>query len=307
MTGWISEDRVTRWTENLRRIFTRLKRFSARRRVRIAVLVVVLPLFAVALVLAWTRAGIQLSDLAVGPILVVVLAVPLTVLTATWQLRAMAVCGGESAGWWPALRIVTLGALSSLLPISSGTLVRGGAVVYWGVSPGTAALTVVFDAMLWISLSLLYSGVAALVLSVPVFGLALVAGGLLLLPAVIVLANRLPGRGGKVDLASARIAGIVIDVVRLVGCFLALGYSIDFTQGSTLAAAGPLASVVFFLPGGLGIREAFTSAMAVAIGLSAAAAFLAAVLNRLIGLSVLLVWEAGLFVWSRWTPEPRSE
>lgn len=292
----ILEARANQWTERLRVLSSRLKRFSARRGVRITIFGVVLPLFVAALVIAWDQAGLEASHLSLLPILVVVGFVPLGVVVSTWQLHAMARAGGVRVDWWSSFRVVTLSTLSALLPVSSGSVIRGGAVVVWGVPARTAGLVFVFDAILWTSISLIYSGVAAFLLDATMLGLTFASLGLVLIPVSLLLSRSLPGRKGRLELLLARSAGIVVQVVRLTASFLALGYGVTVLETSTLVAASPISSVFFFLPGGIGVREGFISAVAAGIGLSAAGAFLAAALNRLVGLSVLLVWEGILLV-----------
>jgi len=299
----ISEAQRELWTDRASRLVARARGIAGKRSVRLGALLVVLPLFAAALVFAWREAEIALADLALLPLLVVVGAVPVSVFSSTWQLHAMTRAGGVSIRWWNALRVVTLGTLSGLLPVSSGTVVRGGAVVVWGVTPGAAGKVLAYDAVLWTCLSLLYSGAAALLAGASTLGVAMVVGGAALLPVTLALGRWLPGDGGRLELAISRFVGVIVQVVRLQACFLALGYSATFVEASTLAAASPLASVFFFLPGGIGVREAFTSAVGVAVGLSAAGAFLAAALNRLVGLSVVLAWEGLLLL----RPRPESE
>lgn len=285
------------WSDRLRAAVKRARSLSANRTLRRISLLVVLPLFAAALYVAWRRADIGLERLALLPVLAVVGLVPLTVLSATWQLRAAALAGGVRIQWGKALRVITLGALSGLLPVSSGTVVRAGAVVYWGVAPGRTGRILAYDALVWMSLSLLYSGGAAYLAGAGRLAAVMGLAGGILIPITIFLGMAQVGRRGRVEIAAARFAGMLVEVVRLQACFFALGYSVSFVEASTLAAASPLAALLFFLPGGVGVREAFTSAVGAAVGLSAAGAFLAAALNRLIGLSVLLIWETGLQVW----------
>lgn len=275
----------------------RLREISSRPPVRVGLFAILVPLFGAALVVAWRRADLSLERLDLLPMLGVVFAVPLGVIVSSWQLHAITRIGGVRVSWWPAFRVVTLSSLSSLLPVSSGTVVRGGAVVVWGVPVRTAGIVMILDGLIWASVAFLFSSTAAFLLSAPELGLGLLAGTLVVLPAAILLARVPPGDQGRGELVLARFTGILVQVGRLYACFHALGYGIRIAEASTLAAAGPLASLFFFLPGGLGVREGSISVVAAAVGLSAAGAFLAAALNRLIGLTVLLLWEAALFVW----------
>lgn len=258
----------------------------------------VLPLFVVALFYAWRSAGIAIENVNPVPVLGVLAVVPLTVLTSMWQLRAIGSTSGTSIPWWSAFRVVTLGTLSGLLPISSGTMVRAGAVVYWGGSARLTGHALVLDAVLWLLVSLLYSGGAAGLEGATVLSAAMTTAGIVLVPIAIIVGKRF-ARARSVELTGARAVGMFAEVLRLQLCFIALGYAVTFVEVSTLAAASPLSALLFFLPSGLGVREGFTSAVAAAVGLSAAGAFLAAALNRLLGLSLLLIWEAMFFVGKR--------
>jgi len=55
-----------------------------------------------------------------------------------------------------------------------------------------------------------------------------------------------------------------------------------------LAFAGVPGSAVFIVPAGLGIREGEAVAISLIVGLAASLGFMAALLNRLVGLSVIV-------------------
>jgi uncharacterized protein (TIRG00374 family) len=81
---------------------------------------------------------------------------------------------------------------------------------------------------------------------------------------------------------------VVLDAIRIYLCLAALGTDATFAQASAFAVASAAGSAVSIVPGGLGVREAVTAALAPAVGLAAAVGFLAAALNRLIGLPVMV-------------------
>lgn len=279
------------WSTKIADLIAEFRRVSVNRKVRIWALLVVLPLFGLALFVSWEKANISLQEVRLTPLFFVVAGVPFTVLTSTWQLRATARAADVVVPWWDAFRVVTLGTLSGLLPVSSASLVRAGAVVYWGVSPKATGEILVFDAIAWIGISLLYSGGASYWVGAPLVASMMLGAGIGFSLLGLLLARRvLPARSAG-ELSTARAVGMIVEVARLTGCFLALSYTVSFLEVSTLAAASPLASILFFLPGGLGVREGFTAAIGAVVGLSVAGAFLAAALNRLVGLTVLLFWE----------------
>lgn len=285
--------RDPRWGERIAAGIERLRAAARRPRVQVVALAVLVPLFVVGVVASWRATSIRLDQLALLPLLAVAAAVPLAVAASTWQLLTLTRALGPEVGWRSALRAVVLGTLSSVLPASSGTVVRAGAVVYWGVTPAAAARGMAFDALLWLAISLLYAGAAAVLIGAVGAGAVMAGAGVLLVPASALVAGRLVGPRHRAELAMARGAGILIDVLRLQACFLALGAPVRFLEASVLAAAAPLAAALFFLPGSIGVREGFVAAIGLAAGIGPGAAFLAAALNRLIDLSVLLVWEGG--------------
>jgi hypothetical protein len=97
-------------------------------RIRAAALALALLLFAGGIVFSWRHlAPIEL-------ILINAALVPVAVAASARQLRLIARLAGVDPGWGKPFRIITLGALSSVLPVSSGNVIRGGAVLYWGAT-----------------------------------------------------------------------------------------------------------------------------------------------------------------------------
>ena len=273
----------------------RVSIFAKRRSVRIAVLAVALPVFAVGLRISWTRSGLELGMLRAEAILLMIALVPFTVACSTWQLKLMTAAAGASVPWWPAARVVTLGALSGLLPISSGQVVRGGALIYWGAGIEAASYAVALDALVWLGVASLYAGVAGMILGIhSLGGLLLALGGIFSVLAVLVGRRTRLSWSQGIALQAGRLAGVMIEAIRLALSFVALSAPIELTRASVLVAASPYASLLFFLPGGLGAREGITAAAAAAVGVSAGVAFIAAALNRVVGLAVLLAWEGFL-------------
>jgi hypothetical protein len=245
--------------------------------------------------ISWTRSGLELGALQGEAILLMIALVPFTVAFSTWQLKLMAAAAGASARWWPASRVVTLGTLSGLLPISSGQVVRGGAVIYWGAGIEAASYAVALDALVWLGVASLYAGVAATILGIHAVGAPLLAlGGIFSVLAVLVGRRTRLSWSQGIALHAGRLGGVTIEAIRLALSFVALSAPLELTRASVLVAASPYASLLFFLPGGLGAREGITAAAAAAVGVSAGVAFIAAALNRVVGLAVLLAWEGFL-------------
>lgn len=261
-------------------------------------LALALLLFAGGVLLSWRR--LAPIDLRVWPVVINAALVPLSVGAAAWQVRLIARLAGVDPGLWKSVRVTSLGTLSSVLPVSSGTLVRGGSVLYWGATKRETTRAFIVDFLLWLAASLLIAGSAAFWLGHGTIGWSFLLGGAAALPiAHSVSATSAGGRWLSLQLFFARCAGVIADIPRLVTAFAAAGFIVSAAQAAILTAPAVLSSIFFFLPGGFGVREGLTAFFGSAIGLSAAAAFLAAAINRVIGLSVLVLGEALLWVYMR--------
>jgi len=248
-------------------------------------------LFAGGIAVAWSGAGVSAQEIDPLPALLVAFGgVPLQVLFGGLLLRELSRSGGNPPPLPRVCRIVGLGTLSSVLPMASGTVVRGAAMVYWGMPSVRMIRIMALDALLWVAAGLFLSGVALMASGVPGYGYAaLAAAAATGVPSFVAATSTVQGRA--VGWALWRLGGVAVDVLRLWGCLAALGHGVDYVDAAVLGAASPLSSLFFFLPGGLGVRELVTAGLAQAATIDPAVAFLAASLNRILGLLVLGLLE----------------
>ena len=152
-------------------------------------------------------------------------------------------------------------------------------------------------ALIWIGVAFLYAGAWVWWLNPGALGPVFVAAGAAVLALSIRMAARRSG-GWRTPLAiiGIKTALTVVDAARLMLCLGALGVPAGFGQASALTVSGVLGSAVSIVPAGLGIREAVAAALAPVVALGAAAAFVAATLNRLLGLILL----TPLALWLGW-------
>ena len=248
--------------------------------------------FAIGVAVALRNAPPGILSIELVPALVVgLVGAPLQVIVGGLLLRLMTKPVGHTPSLLSASRVAGIGTLSSVFPVSSGTVVRGAALGLWGVPPRTVIGSLLVDAAVWTAVALALSGTALVGIGVHGFGLACIGAAILAGAPSVGLAALRQGLGYAGGLILLRAATIVVDLGRLVMCFGALSYPITIGQGAVLAAAAPVSSLLFFLPGGLGVRELATAGFARAAGLEPSAAFLAATLNRVLGLVTLLVLE----------------
>ena len=103
------------------------------------------------------------------------------------------------------------------------------------------------------------------------------------------------------------VATVTVGALRLVVIGAGLGGGIGFGQGAGLGLANVAAAAAGVFPGGLGLREALSAALAPILDLPAAVGAVAASFDRLLGLPVVMV--AALVLSRRPTaaaPQPRQ-
>lgn len=268
-----------------------VRRWSGDARLRALGYIIAVVLFTGGIGVAWSRAGITVKGIEVGTTFAVALiGVPLQVLFGGLLLRALAEPDGHPPALPRVCRVIGLGTLSSVLPVSSGTVVRGAALMVWGLPSMVMFRTLALDALLWAALALALSGGALVASGAMDYGYAcLVAAAGIGLPSFLVTSRLMAQVAWRT--VFWRLAGILVDVARLWGCFAALAQPVDYGQAAVLAAAGPLSSLLFFLPGGLGVRELATAGFAYAAALDPSVAFLAASLNRILGYAAIGAFE----------------
>jgi hypothetical protein len=284
---------MTTFDASLLRWITRGRAWASKPRVQRTGTGVALLVFAAGIVYAWLHAEIDPGSVRAAPLVAIAILSVVSAYVSGLQVQIIARAGGRRIGFSRALRLVVYGSLSSVLPVSSGTLVRAGAFVVWGIPIGRTANLLMIDALVWLAFGLLCTGLAmavvvgSVVAAIPLAAAALTAAGW------IFMSRRLFDPRGQAWLATTRAAGVVIDVLRLFAGLAALQVPASIMQAGALAAAPPVASLFFMLPSGLGVVEGVTAGLAATVSLSAAGAFLAAGLVRILGLMTLLCWEAG--------------
>ena len=253
-------------------------------------LIVAAVFLAVGFVLALREHPSLLSDLRWGPIaLLLLLAVPLTVMVNAAEFALIGRMVGQTIPFRRSIEITILVSAANLLPLPGGAIVRVVALKTAGTHYGKGTAATLLAAVVWIGVSLLYAGIwIALHRPGVLSALFICAGaGALVLSAAVVLVQQFDLRSA-LGILAVRSLLVLIDAVRLYLCLLALSFDASFAQASAFSVASAAGSAISIVPGGLGISEAVTAALAPLVGLPAAAGFLAAALNRLIGMPLLV-------------------
>jgi len=270
-----------------------------RPRVRALLLGVAVLGFAGGIVLALRARPATLENLDWRPLLALVsLALPAAVLGNAYEFSLSARLIGRRVSFRTALETTILGNAASLLPLPGGTVVRVVALRAAGGSLQRGTYATVFVLLVWVGTAFAYAGAWLLVLGKPlgmVFGLV----GLVALAACLASAVRWIGAWRTpLQLLATKVVLVVLDAIRLYLCLLALSAPASFAQASALTVSGVVGSAVTIVPAGLGVREAVAAALGSVVALAPAACFLAASLNRLLGLAAALP-TALVLAWRR--------
>ena len=187
-----------------------------------------------------------------------------------------------------AIAITIIGSAANMLPLPGALAVRIGAMKAKGITVKRGAYLSILGFGLW-------GGVAACISAISMFNLKATPEAYYLIICgvigIIVSLTFLYLFNPKLHLVAAllfqRLSMVLLDALRMYICLLALGIDIELLQSGLLVLGSLLGSAVSIVPAGLGVREVVTATLAPYIGVTAAAGFMAATLNRIFGLAVV--------------------
>lgn len=231
-----------------------------------------------------------LDDVEWGIILVIVIiGVPATILLNALEFIVIGRMVDRTIDWNKAIEITTIGSAANMMPLPGSTIVRVASLKRSGVGYKLSATITLLVSIVWIGVAFVYAGSMVVIWAEPAPGLALMAAGLSALVAVSVLIRHFGiARSKFVFLLLTKACLVLVDAMRIYLCFIALKVTLEFWQASIFVISSVLGSAVSIVPAGIGVRELLSSGIAPLVGLPAAAGFLTATLNRVLGLSVLL-------------------
>lgn len=218
------------------------------------------------------------------------LVIPLIVLFAplTFVCNATAITHGASLlgrahPFVKAIKASIAGTLANQLPLPASFMIRVGALRSTGATLGDSVYATVVVSVAWFAGAFVLAATSAWLLGAVWvaaigYGLALVAATMSILPARRLRRRILPSIFGL------GMGVAFLDAVRLYICFAAIGIEASVLECLLLSAANALANVIAVIPGGVGIREFGTAALATLTGIDPASALVAATVNRIAGL-----------------------
>ncbi|HVU72544.1 MAG TPA: lysylphosphatidylglycerol synthase domain-containing protein [Mycobacteriales bacterium] len=213
--------------------------------------------------------------------------------------------------WWSATRISLYGSAANLLPLPGAALVRLEALRRSDVQLRRSVQAAAVVAAIWIGASTMVAGLAQVPQRWTVVGLG-VAGGIvpLTLGGAVLARGRPPAetRGHLVRLVGLEALYVPTAGVRLWFVGKALHEPISLRDAVTIAAAGTLATAAGIFPGGLGLRELLSGALAALTGVPAVTGVAISAVDRVSSLAGLAVWTGVVALLDqRMTPEAPAD
>ncbi len=245
------------------------------------ILAVAAAAFVVGMALSVRQLGLDRESVRLGPLLLALaLGGPASVAAKALELQLCARAVARRVGFVDAVVVTSAATVANLLPVPASLAVRGGALVNAGAGLRETGVVLLLAGLMWLGMAIAVTGAAAGGLA---GGVAAALGGV----AALVVAAMIARRGGAAvagGFVAVRAALLGTLILRLWLCFAAIGAPLPAAEAAYYAVAGVIGNLAMIVPAGLGVSEGAAALMAQAAGGSAAAAFLALGLNRLLGL-----------------------
>ena len=260
--------------------------------VRRIALAIAIPIFAGGLYLAVRDYPVSFADLRLKPFLLsLVLGVPaiIALLTADFILQAR--FSGAKISFLRALEVVVVGNAANMLPIPGGAAIRVAAVKTHGgtLRRGAYSVPIFFGQQLGIGF--LYAGGWLFAGFDTVSGGVLLGLGLVIATICSAMLYLLAAKPSMMLLGASLLTKILlVSIAAVVALWSleAIGVPVHYPQAAIFVVAGMIGTLIWVVPGGLGVQEAVSAALAPLVGLSPAEGFLAATAQRCASLIAFL-------------------
>ncbi len=211
-----------------------------------------------------------------------------TLSTVAAEFRVLARITGVEISPRTAFGVSVIGAAANLLPIPGSAITRFVVLQRAGATKATITAVLFGGALAWLGVAGLIAG-AGLAGSSPLIAAAFAAGASGSLAAGLTLLRR---RGSStrdlVLLIATELTLTLVGIARFLTVATMLALPGTVRETAALAAAGPASAAVGFVPAGLGVRESLAAALGAISGLGGAEAAVIAVVDRAVGLGILL-------------------
>ncbi len=188
-----------------------------------------------------------------------------------------------------AMGTTVMGSAANMLPLPGSAMVKIARMRVLGIDLAAGSFLTMVLAFLWLGCSFLYGGVWLYVLTKTQWSGLVPLAGFLLLCGVVFLGGKTHGHFlVLLEILVVRMLLVFVDACALYFCFQSLALTGNFAQASVLTVSGVLGAAVSIVPAGFGVREVAAAGLAELITMSAASAYLAASLYRIVGLFAIL-------------------
>ncbi|MEL7317657.1 MAG: hypothetical protein AAFN04_03350 [Pseudomonadota bacterium] len=211
--------------------------------------------------------------------------IPAGMVVGALNLQLMARVVGTKIGFRTAIAVTAYGRIAEVLPIPGRAVVRGAALMQSGAKMGETVSIMVWSSLLSLAMVGLCASVP-LTFAYPAVGGIVAAGSA---GVGCISAWWIFSQSNAAVLAAMmvlRFVNVALSVMRHWACFAAIGFGLTFVTSALFVVAGSITTYVGVVPGGLGISEILSAALALIVDIEPSSAFLAAALNRITGLAM---------------------
>lgn len=204
------------------------------------------------------------------------------------EFRLLARITGVDIGKRNALDVTVIGTIANLLPLPGSAITRFVVLQRAGAPSARITRVLLGGAVLWLGIAGVVAAIGMLVANAEA-GFTLAAGGVLATGAgLTMLARSGATRTDQVKLATVEIGLTMLGLARFVLAAAVIELEAPIREVAALAAAGPTSAAVGFVPAGIGVRESLAAGLGSLSGLGAATAATIAVIDRAVGLTMLI-------------------
>ncbi len=238
---------------------------------------------------SFSKIELRFSDLSWSPLVaLVLLGIPATVALNALEMELSANFISRRFGLRRSLTLTVFASASNMLPLPGAAMVRVAGLASVGGTVRRATAVTLLIALMWLGVAFAFSG-AFLLSTAPLMGGLALAVGLSMVTGLVGWGRVLTGRWRTgLRLVALKACLVTVSVARLYLCFMIIGEPALPGQVVIFAISGIVGSAVSIVPAGLGVRELVSAGLAPLVGLSAASAFLATALDRVVGMIVMV-------------------
>ena len=237
---------------------------------------------------AWSLSRLEFDVARLQPAYLVLVAsvlVPASIAVAAINLEILGKVVGTSIPISNAVAVTAYGRVAELLPIPGAALARGAALMQSGANLAQTTSVLIWSSLMTLAMVALFAcyplAQVHAFLGVAVGGAGIL--GLLLTGAWFLSRSNARIVGAMVGL---RFVNVAIGVLRFWACFAAIGFGVPMDQAAVFVIASSITTYIGIVPGGLGISEILSASLALLIDIDPLAAFLAAAVDRIVGLAI---------------------